>query len=388
MKAIEKGSNTGQGGWRVEQSIAMELDMALTAVYDYYQVSGLAEDLAEMIRSCPADWLEEGYLYIGSGRRLISMLEMMADLCGVLHETDYRAAALSMRALTLEKALKQLEVGSERFGVPLEGKTLREQFANRMAGLKAALYRSLGFELRPDSSQVWSVREEAGWVADLMRDQALHDAFWLWLDRFYYERYRNWREGKSAEVVTMQNQTTAMLNARGSRQSPPELEWLSVNNPLRTYPELKRAVSEGTLEVVFWAEPFGLFDTWSLFPDRVVVSFCEPGILYENFKKFVEDVSSRTKALADPTRLTILRMIRQFDLMNTEMADLLGISRPTVSVHARILREAGLIRSVEDGRAVRHQIVPEAVRQLFDDLEELLDLPETTKQTEQMTNET
>ena len=77
-----------------------------------------------------------------------------------------------------------------------------------------------------------------------------------------------------------------------------------------------------------------------------------------------------------PTRLMILRMIRQFDLMNTEMADLLGLSRPTVSVHARILREAGLIRSYEDGRAVRHQIVPEAVRELFDDLEKLLDLPE------------
>ncbi len=62
-------------------------------------------------------------------------------------------------------------------------------------------------------------------------------------------------------------------------------------------------------------------------------------------------------------------------MTNTDMAAYLGLSRPTVSIHAKVLREAGLIRSWEDGRITRHEIDPEAVRKLFQDLEEFLDLP-------------
>jgi len=63
-------------------------------------------------------------------------------------------------------------------------------------------------------------------------------------------------------------------------------------------------------------------------------------------------------------------------MANTEIAEYLGMSRPTVSVHAKILRQAGLIRSRQDGRLVRHEIVPAEVRRLFHDLERFLDLPE------------
>ena len=377
MANHENGQNGLHNGWHVAQSIASELDMALTTVYGYFGVSGLTEDVAAMIHTCPKDWIQEGFKYIGNGKRMISLMEIMAQLCGVLLESDYRTATLSMRAINLEAAFAELERQSKSFELPVMGKTLREQFVNRMVDFKVGLYRSVGFEVTLESPQALIVRAEADRVVSILKDGELHDAFWLWMDRFYYERYQNWRAGKSAELETLQKQTAAMLGARSSQQAPPELDWLSPKNPLQCYPELKNAVVKGTLQAVFWVEPFGLFDTWTLCPDQVVVSFSEPGILYENFLGFVEDVSVRAKALADPTRLMILRMIRQFDLMNTEMADLLGLSRPTVSVHARILREAGLIRSYEDGRAVRHQIVPEAVRKLFDDLEKLLDLPET-----------
>ncbi len=367
---------TERGGWRVEQSIAMELDMAITTVYGYFGIYGLTEDVAAMLQDCSKDWIAEGYQYIESGNRMISIMEIIARLCGVLLESDYRTATLAMRALRLEDAVAELRRLSEPCGLRFEGDTLREQFVNGITNLNAEKYQTLGFDLTPESPQMRVVRAEAERIAVLLQGEERHDAFWLWMDRFYYEQYRNWREKKIPDLEALRSQTIAMLGARSSRKDPPALDWLPPQNPLRSYPELKNAVAAGTLEAVFWVEPFGLSDTWTLYPDQVVVSFSEPGILYENFKGFVEEVSVRAKALADPTRLMILRMIRQFDLMNTEMADLLGLSRPTVSVHARILREAGLIRSYEDGRAVRHQIVPEAVRKLFDDLERLLDLPE------------
>ena len=375
MADHNQGQNRVWGGWLVAQSIAMELDTALTTVYDYFERSALVEDVAVLIQACPTDWVQEGYKYIGSGRRIISLMEIMAQLSGALFESDYRTATLYMRALDLASALAELERQSESLALTASGESLREQFVNRMVSWRVGLFQSVGFEVTTESPQATIARAEAERVVSILRNGELHDAFWLWMDRFYYERYRDWRSEKAPELESVQNQTTAMLGARSSQQAPPELDWISPQNPLRSYPELRHAVAEGQLQAVFWVEPFGLFDTWTLCPDQVVVSFSEPGILYENFKGFVEDVSARAKALADPTRLMILRMIRQFDLMNTEMADLLGVSRPTVSVHARILREAGLIRSYEDGRAVRHQIVPEAVRKLFDDLDRLLDLP-------------
>ena len=98
--------------------------------------------------------------------------------------------------------------------------------------------------------------------------------------------------------------------------------------------------------------------------------------MYESFQTFARDVAARASALGDPTRLMILRMIRNFGMVNTDIAKFLELSQPTVSVHAKILREAGLIRSEQDGRLVRHEINTSEVRRLFRDLEHFLDLPE------------
>jgi ArsR family transcriptional regulator len=95
----------------------------------------------------------------------------------------------------------------------------------------------------------------------------------------------------------------------------------------------------------------------------------------DDFTAITRGLAGRLAALSDPTRLFILRLIRNIDMTNTDMAEYLNLSRPTVSIHARILREVGLIRSHEDGRAVRHEIVPEEVHRLFRDLETYLDLP-------------
>jgi DNA-binding transcriptional ArsR family regulator len=122
-------------------------------------------------------------------------------------------------------------------------------------------------------------------------------------------------------------------------------------------------------------EPFGLADTWLVLPGEVFVSFAEPGEIFENFYSSTQILAKKIQALADPTRLIILRLIRNMGMTNTDMAEFLQISRPTVSIHAKILREAGLIRTEQDGRIMRHEIIPEHVHQLLKDLNRLLDLP-------------
>lgn len=54
--------------------------------------------------------------------------------------------------------------------------------------------------------------------------------------------------------------------------------------------------------------------------------------------------------IADPTRRRILELLRDGEVAAGELADEFSISRPAVSRHLRVLREAGLVGSRVDGQ--------------------------------------
>ncbi|HUR69421.1 MAG TPA: metalloregulator ArsR/SmtB family transcription factor [Candidatus Thermoplasmatota archaeon] len=70
------------------------------------------------------------------------------------------------------------------------------------------------------------------------------------------------------------------------------------------------------------------------------------------------------RALADPTRQHIVRMLGAGELTAGEIAGAFDSARPTISKHLRVLREAGLVRVRADGRerfyAVEHGPLREA----------------------------
>jgi len=71
------------------------------------------------------------------------------------------------------------------------------------------------------------------------------------------------------------------------------------------------------------------------------------------------------EALGDPHRRTILTLLGDGDRSVQELADALPISRPAVSRHLRLLKEAGLVTDRAEGtrRLYRlRQEGPEAVR--------------------------
>jgi ArsR family transcriptional regulator len=55
------------------------------------------------------------------------------------------------------------------------------------------------------------------------------------------------------------------------------------------------------------------------------------------------------KAVADASRVKILKMLQHRELCVCEMQTLLGISQPAVSRHLRLLEDADLVRSQKDG---------------------------------------
>lgn len=73
------------------------------------------------------------------------------------------------------------------------------------------------------------------------------------------------------------------------------------------------------------------------------------------------------KALADPTRLRIVLLLRQRELCVCELMFILRMEQSRVSHHMRVLREAGLAEDVREGRWIIYR-VPKAAEPLLEDL--------------------
>jgi DNA-binding transcriptional ArsR family regulator len=366
-------------GWRIGESICMELDLALSAITGQFEDAVLPEDLFTFLQSLPPDWKTELRALIGDSRGFYSILESGAVLADVLTESDYSQATLAIRELSVGAALERLTGQAASLGIePQVGLSPASQLIDLYVRLRAAAYQALGFNLSMTGLQVLEMRRDIEITVHILDGEDLHARFWHWLDRFYYEAYRPWRQARNDVVEGAMERASVVLGGRNKTGVAPDIAWLPAQSPILRYPEFTNAVNSGKVTVYFWGQPFGMSDSWSLLPGLLICSFDEPGALYKNFLTYADDLAKRAHALADPTRLMILRIIRYFGMDNTEIAAFLGLSRPTVSIHARILREAGLIRTHADGRSVRHELNTPEVRRLFEELEKFLALPEET----------
>jgi DNA-binding transcriptional ArsR family regulator len=75
-------------------------------------------------------------------------------------------------------------------------------------------------------------------------------------------------------------------------------------------------------------------------------------------------VDAVAQALADPIRRDILRMLRDRNHTAGELDGAFSVSRPAVSRHLRVLREAGLVRDTIRGRHREYQLVVTALDEL------------------------
>lgn len=81
----------------------------------------------------------------------------------------------------------------------------------------------------------------------------------------------------------------------------------------------------------------------------------------------MKDVIKVFKALADPTRLRIVCLLRRRELCVCELMAILGMEQSRISRHMRVLREAGLAEDVREGRWIIYR-VPEGTRALLEGL--------------------
>jgi DNA-binding transcriptional ArsR family regulator len=62
------------------------------------------------------------------------------------------------------------------------------------------------------------------------------------------------------------------------------------------------------------------------------------------------------KALGDPTRRQIVEMLREKDLTAGEIADAFKISKPSISHHLDLLRQASIVISIKKGQFIYYSL--------------------------------
>ena len=58
------------------------------------------------------------------------------------------------------------------------------------------------------------------------------------------------------------------------------------------------------------------------------------------------------KALSDPTRRRVLQLLRRGPLSAGELSDQFNVSKPTMSAHFAVLKEADLVHAEKAGKSV------------------------------------
>lgn len=75
------------------------------------------------------------------------------------------------------------------------------------------------------------------------------------------------------------------------------------------------------------------------------------------------------RAIADPTRREMLELLRERELMVSELAAPFDMSQPAISQHLAVLRDSGLVSARRDGRNRVYRIEPAALKAIDDWLE-------------------
>ncbi len=88
-------------------------------------------------------------------------------------------------------------------------------------------------------------------------------------------------------------------------------------------------------------------------------SSCTCNKVFRHLSKYINkqfQLNALFKALNDPTRREILELLKAKDLTAGEIADQFNISKPSISHHLDLLRQAGLVVSAKEGQFIYYSL--------------------------------
>lgn len=89
-------------------------------------------------------------------------------------------------------------------------------------------------------------------------------------------------------------------------------------------------------------------------------------------------LSETLRALADPTRREILRLLGEGDRAAGEIPAAFDISAPSVSHHLSVLKQAGLVTSRREGQSIIYSLNSTVVQEFLQELMDFFKVGEET----------
>lgn len=80
------------------------------------------------------------------------------------------------------------------------------------------------------------------------------------------------------------------------------------------------------------------------------------------------------KALSDPTRRRVLQLLRKRPMTAGELADEFSVSKPTMSAHFAVLKEADLVDTEKSGTTVTYRLKMSVLEDALLDFASTVDL--------------
>lgn len=92
---------------------------------------------------------------------------------------------------------------------------------------------------------------------------------------------------------------------------------------------------------------------------------CEPICCAPLSEPDAASMSTRLKALSDPTRLRLFSLISTAgEQCACDLTEPLGVGQPTVSHHLKVLLEAGLVEREQRGKWAYYSVVTDSLEEL------------------------
>jgi len=79
----------------------------------------------------------------------------------------------------------------------------------------------------------------------------------------------------------------------------------------------------------------------------------------------IDRLAELFKVLSDPMRLRIIMAMQQTELCGCDLASLLGVTRPAVAHHLRILRDVRLVKYRRSGKMTYYSLDDEHIERLI-----------------------
>lgn len=349
--------------FEIREMVWLELDYAVGAFALDRNRRYLTDEQIKIYRKIPREWYELARQVLPESEDYLVIFEMLGMLCPkeMMSESypHIRAYLQQIDDAKWQERLKQAGARSIAEYLMLLVKSHHEGVDESFIHLP----------------RVYLIMEHtAKQIEKIFTHPNINHSFWKCMDTFVEDYYLPWRNHNMGNITKNRSFFVKLQTQEGGCTMDELLGALPKTNALHYRSHLRQHVLSGRLSLLIWLEPIGLFDSWTIFHKNLVISVSRPERLFQIAKEEIEEIAERCKALSDPTRLGILRVIRHFDMDITELADYFGLSRPTVSVHIKKLREAGLVDSFEDGRSTRHVLNAGNVKGLLEEIEHFLEM--------------